>query len=403
MTLTLYYVANSAPTLGSRSPPKPTSSSRTRQTVQEQEEDENEPALARFARLKQQESASNLASHPGGPKIITSPPKPDKWSVKDTSVNIATAFTQAATDMNPTYTNPNNSWVSTSRTHLNVPRSTSVEYEATAPTAFNRKHLAPPPPDRLGRATTTARKPPSKTPSIRHVPDSEGEEDGRGKSPFERVVDLGKQALSQATFYVQQRSMSREPEELSVEQAPAVNGNGNESSYDYADEEDAYQATQNKRHSAAQKRGRISVDNKAYKPPLSDSESELSDDGKTRRKKKKKGGPTGGPLSTLPVLIADKAKKKKRKTQRKNLETQDDESESEDISQQIDIVCTSIPIPKPTSNHLFSNRYNERQYPGIRILLSPKFQIPASPRSPVTTMAMSPWKMPCKVFILYQK
>lgn len=348
MILILCLATIRAPTLGSRSPPKPTSS-RARHTLQEQEEDENEPALTRFARLKQRESTSNLVSLPGAPKIITSPPKPDKWSVKDTSVNIATAFTQAAnTDMNPTYTNPNNSWASTSRTNLNVPRSTSVEYEATAPTTFNRKHLAPPPPDRLGRATTTARKLPSKTPSIRHVPDSEGEEDSRGKSPFERVVDLGKQALSQATFYVKQRSMSREPEEPSVEHRPAVNGNGNESSYDYADEEEAYQATQNKRHGAAQRRGRISVDNKAYKPPLSDPESELSDDGKTRRKKKKKGGPTGGPLSSLPVLSADRAKKKKKKSQRKNLE---DESESEENSQQTDIVCTSISVPNLHSEH----------------------------------------------------
>ena len=329
--------------------------------------------------------------------------KPEKWTVKDTSVNIATAFTQAATDMNPTHTNPNNSWVSTSRTNHNVPRSTSVEYEASAPTAFNRKHLAPPPPDRLGRTTSTARKPPSKISSIRHVPDSEGEEDGRAKSPFEKVVNLGKQALSQATFYVQRRSMSREPEDPSVEQAPAVNGNGNDSSYDYADEENAYQATQNKRQSVAQKRGRISVDNKAYKPPLSDSESELSDDGKTRRKKKKKGGPTGGPLSTLPVLLADKAKKKKKRTQRKNLETQEDESGSEDISQQMDIVCTSIPTPKTTSEYLFSNHYNERQYLGIQILLSPIFQILACPKNPGTTMAISPWKAPSKVFILYRK
>jgi SUN domain-containing protein 1/2 len=221
--------------------------------------------------------------------------KPEKWTVKDTSVNIATAFTQAATDTNPTThnTNPNNSWASTSRTNPNVPRSTSVEYEATAPSAFNRKHFAPPPPDRLGR--TTARKPPSKTLSIiRHVPDSEAEEDGRAKSPFERVLDLGKQTLSQATFYVQQRSTSREPEELSLErnQTPVINGNGFESSYDYADEEIAYQATQNKR--IAQKRGRISVDNKAYKPPLSESESEFSEDGKTNEKtrRKKKRGPS---------------------------------------------------------------------------------------------------------------
>jgi SUN domain-containing protein 1/2 len=235
------------------------------------------------------------------------------------------------------------------------------------------------------------------------VPDSEGEEDGRGKSPFERVVDLGKQALSQATFYVQQRqlSMPRDPEEPSIEQTPAVNGNGNESSYDYADEEETYQATQNKRHSVAHRRGRISVDNKAYKPPLSESESELSDGGNTRRKKKKK-GPTGGPLSTLPVLSADKAKKKKKKTHRKNLEAQEEESESEENSQQMDVVCTSISVMKPTSKHFFSNHYNECQYPEIRILLSPKSQLPACLRNPVTTM-MSPWKAPSKVCILYQK
>ena len=219
--------------------------------------------------------------------------RPEKWTVKDTSVNIATAFTQAATDMNPTHTNLNNSWLSKSRRNLNVPRSNSVEYETTASTAFNRKHLATPPPDRHGR--TTARKPPSKTPSTRHVPDSEGEGDGRANSPFERV---GKQSLYQATFYVQERSMSREPEGLSLEQNQilAVNDNGNEPSYDYADEENAYQATQNKHLSIAHKRGPIPLDNKTYKPPLSESDSELSDDGKTdgrtRRKKEKKGGPS---------------------------------------------------------------------------------------------------------------
>ena len=81
--------------------------------------------------------------------------RPEKWTVKDTSVNIATAFTQAATDMNPTHTNLNNSWLSKSRRNLNVPCSTSVEYEATAPTASNREHLATPPPDRHGRTTAS--------------------------------------------------------------------------------------------------------------------------------------------------------------------------------------------------------------------------------------------------------
>ena len=318
----LFISSSSAPALGSRSPPKPTSPTR------HADDEENEPALVRFARLKQRESADTIASRPGGPKIITSPPKPEKWSVKDTSVNIATAFTQAANgDMNTSF-NHNNSWASTSRPNLVIPRSTSVEYESTAPLAPNRR-LAPPP-DKLGRTTTT-RKPPSKSVSLLHVPDSEGEDNPRpnvrGKSPFEQGLSIAKNALGAAAFYVRQRS--REPDQPSGEH-PSVNGhtNGNESSYSYTEEEQVFQAAQKRI-----KRSRISVDNKAYKPSQSDEEeSEFSDDGK-KRKSKKKGG-HGGPLSSLPTVGPYK-NRKIHKGSRANLAVGDEGHDDEDNTQTI--------------------------------------------------------------------
>ena len=308
------FISSSAPALGSRSPPKPTSP-----------DDENEPALVRFARLKQRESAETVASRPGGPKIITSPPKPEKWSVKDTSVNIATAFTQAATaDMSTTF-NHNNSWASTSRSNLVIPRSTSVEFESTASLAANRR-LAPPP-DKLGRTTTTTRKPPSKSVSLLQVPDSEGEDESRsnarGKSPFEQGLSIAKNALGAAAFYVRQRS--REPD-----QPPSTNGhaNGNDSSYSYGEEEQAFQAAQKRI-----KRSRMSTDNKAYKPSQSDEEeSEWSDDGK-KRKSKKKGG-HGGPLNSLPTVGPYK-NRKTHKGSRGNLTVGDEGHDDEDNAQTI--------------------------------------------------------------------
>ncbi|KAF8968119.1 hypothetical protein BDZ97DRAFT_453842 [Flammula alnicola] len=343
--------AYGAPALGSRSPPKPTSPSRDRSRAQENDiEEENVPALIRFARLKQRESAAELTSRPGGPKIIKSPPKPEKWSVKDTSVNIATAFTQAANgDMSATY-NHNNSWASTSRANQPIPRSTSVEYEANATGTANRR-LAPPP-DKLGRAPTTTRKPPSKSTSLLHVPDSEGEGDsaglnGRAKSPFEQGLNIAKQALGAAAFYVRQRS--HDPEDTSREQPPANrHTDGNESSYSYTREEESYQAAQ-KRHLNANKKGRISVDNKAYKPTHSDEEeSEYSDDDKTRkRKKKSKKGAAGGPLTTLPVVTSDKRRRRKGHGSKGNLGggPDDDVSDSDgDDNADVDILSQSAQL-----------------------------------------------------------
>jgi SUN domain-containing protein 1/2 len=322
--------AYSAPALGSRSPPKPRSE--TDDAQQQANSSADDPALVRFARLKQRESAAAAADKPGAPKLNTTP-HPERWSVKDTSVNIATAFIQAASG-NASMSH-NTAWASSSRQPQ--PRSTSVEYEQSLTDLHKTRRLAPPP-DKLGRGAPTVRKPVSKTASIRHVPSSDGEEEHvRGKSPFETGLNMAKQALDAATFFV--RARSREPENTSGEQ-PTTNGHvsGNESSYSYTQEEAAFQAAQKQRNLA--KKGRMSTDNKAYKPPQeSEEESEYSDDGKTRRRKKTKKGPLGGPLNTLPVLSSDKRRKKK--GTKGNTTGGHEEEEEEEEGTETDIVSPS--------------------------------------------------------------
>lgn len=242
--------------------------------------------------------------------------------------------------------NSSQTWASgPSRPNATVPRSTSVEYEKeTQSTAARRLAL---PPNRLAvpRNTTAGRKPLSKSASVRHVPDSEGEEEPtnryeRGKSPFDQLLDVAKRALGPATFYVRQRSV--EPEEPSMEQR-STNGD----SYDYVAEEQEFQASAQSRRATniTHKRGRMSTDNKAYKPSVSDIESsdeDLEDDGKVRRRKKKKKEPLGGPLTSLPVLTQDKKKKKKKAGGSKgNLAGADEEgSESdEQVSDRVESLC----------------------------------------------------------------
>lgn len=229
-------------------------------------------------------------------------------------MNIATAFNQAASSDMSTH---NSSWASTSSRAPGVPRSTSVEFETAAPhTASGPRRLAPPP-NKLGRPPVSSqnRKPHSKS-QVHLVPDSEGEEDRnvRGKSPFEVGMNIAKQAIGAAAFYVRQRS--HEPENMSHEQDqsqehPPANGraDGNESSYSYREEESAFLASKR-----AAKKGRISVDNKAYKPTHSDDEvSEYSsDDGKRKKRKTTKGG-HGGPLTSLPVVGNSKKRRRPKK------------------------------------------------------------------------------------------
>jgi SUN domain-containing protein 1/2 len=351
------HATHSAPALGSRSPPKPTSPSRDRTRPQahqnDVDENEHEPALVRFARLKQRETATDLTSRPGGPKNITSPLKPEKWSVKDTSVNIATAFIQAATTDMSAPSNHNGSWAASSSSSRPppVPRSTSVEFESNAPPPASSNRRLAPPPNKLSRppVSATGRKPASKPSSRLVVPDSEGEQDRnvRGKSPFERGMNIAKQAIGAAAFYVRQRS--HEPENLSGDHSQdrshdlsQANGHvdGNDSSYSYTQEERSYQAAQRK---AANRKVRMSEDNKAYKPSLTDEESsEMSDDGQTHKKRKIKKGGLGGPLTSLPVVTSGKRRKKRRHgTTKEGADGGADESSGNEDDETVDVVCAS--------------------------------------------------------------
>ncbi|RPD61173.1 hypothetical protein L226DRAFT_570895 [Lentinus tigrinus ALCF2SS1-7] len=338
-----------APTVGSRSPPKPD------KAPLPQEDDPEEPALVRFARLKQREQTSQAQpSRSVGPRTVASPPHPEKWSVRDTSVNIVSAITQAATSnsfdisaanssnasgsntsyatANNTAMNPNEAWASGIRKQPMVPRSTSVEYEKETQSTINRR-LAPPP-NRLSQQARVAR-PVSKTASVRHVPDSEGEEEvqpnGRAKTPLEQGYDFVRRVIP-ATFLLRERS--QEPENSFA--------NGNESardqsSYDYSAEEREFQAGNgsqkptSRRNVAQHRKNRMSTDNKAYRPTMSDleeSDEDFEEDGKRTRRKKKKTGPAGGPLTTLPVAGYDKRKKKKKGARGENGAAEDEEEGS---------------------------------------------------------------------------
>lgn len=229
--------------------------------------------------------------------------------------------------MNPG-NNPNNSWASGSTRPNAVPRSTSVEYEMESQAAMKRLQA----PQNRPRNTVN-RKPVSKTSSLRHVPDSEEEErpaqNGRGKSPFLDLVDSARKVIAPAAFYLQRTTGTGD---VSTE-TPA---NPKDSSYDYVAEEQEYQMSQNSRRTsnATHKRNRMSTDNKAYRPEQSESSDEdFEEDGKTkRRKKKKKKEALGGPLSSLPVINADKRKKRRSKANKGASGTidEDDDSESED-------------------------------------------------------------------------
>ncbi|KAJ8468876.1 hypothetical protein ONZ45_g17083 [Pleurotus djamor] len=295
---------------------------------------------------------NTIHPHRSAPKIITSPPRsPEKF--KDTTVNVATAFTQAV--LQSESMNPNDSWASgASASYRNIPRSTSVEYEKETQNTGSRR-LAPPPRRTFGPQRTT--KPLSKSGSVNSnvAPDSEQDDDQtrlenrsyqRGKSPLvEAVNGLYNKSVS---FVMRARGTD-------AETTTNLNGQPENTSYSYEQEEAQYEASQPTTSTATRKplahrRKTMSVDNKAYKPSQSDLEQSDSDydgdDGRRRRRKSKKGGPNGGPLTSLPVAQYDKKKRRRSKGGKGDVEG-DEDSAGDDVeehnSQSNSIRRSSVP------------------------------------------------------------
>ncbi len=213
--------------------------------------------------------------------------------------------------------NPKDSWASSSRTV--VPRSSSVEYEKALPPSRS-----------TGAASKLA-----KQSSVRYVPDSEGEDAGaasqgrqeRARTPLDSVIDLAKRTA----FYLRPRST--EPDLPPSDQGQNGHHDGNnEESYDYGAEEREFQAlstsakARKANNAAAHKRGRVSADNKAYRPTQSDleqSDDEVSDGGKRRRRKSKKN--MVGPLTTLPVIDQERKRRRRSRTKVDGVEEGEDE------------------------------------------------------------------------------
>lgn len=170
---------------------------------------------------------------------------------------------------------------------------------------------------------------------------------GRAKSPFDMLSDYARKAITPATeIFMKQRTPDPDADEINIPTRQATDTTlvgQNTTSYDYAEEEADYQQNlEKKRNAAAQKRNRMSVDNKAYRPTASDLEdtSEEEDDGEMKgRRKKSKKKDIGGPLTNLPVAQYDKRKRRKARGDKGNGTVEEEESISDEQVEQVSIAC----------------------------------------------------------------
>jgi SUN domain-containing protein 1/2 len=306
----------------SHRPPSPSRSIASRHSQQEPEEDPQstfpytaesradttnaEAPAARYARLKQR----NLAQHTG-PGTIVSPPKPNGITYRDTTVNVASAFNQAAEDY--TMSNTNGAYTSTTTT---------------------RRGLPDPPPSRARKQTS------KKGPN-----DEDVDEDGRtrGKSPLPEIASAFVRAVSPSvqaiTTYVLRQKPTDEDESqtgfqsfaLPPSNKPRSHGtlHANQSGtshavsqeYNYSREESlANRMDSSTDKTVVRRRPRHSVnaDNKAYKPTKDDEFSEddySTDDGRGGRRKKLK--PVQKKATNLPSLAGMAGHSKRKSTSRK--------------------------------------------------------------------------------------
>lgn len=304
-----------------------------------------DPALVRYAKIKSQQQ--RLATNP------------ENWAVRDTSVNVANAFSAAAAAASATYQQEQQenmpistataAWASGSKTKQ-VPRSTSVEYEqAQAATTSNRSRLAPPP----ARSAAAARGLQASKSHLTVVPDSEDEDISinesmsRGKSPFDKAKEY-------ATYFMKPRNSLRDQANNSV------SSHDNSTSYDYSAEERIYQQTRSmpdipestaepapepmpmptasaNLSSSSSHRRRKSIDNRAYLPSSSDEDEDRVGSDTGRKWKPPKGG-ASSKLTNLPTVLDGLKKKKKRSSgggRRRN--TSVDEALASDSSEQVSL------------------------------------------------------------------
>jgi SUN domain-containing protein 1/2 len=318
-------------------------------------------ALERFKRIKERDQQLQQQQQPSL--------HPELWAVRDTSVNVASAFHTEVMNMhnNNNNGNSNNSArASGSRPAPTTTRSTSVEYESQQQAIANRKILAQAAASN-GRMATRSTKPLSHAGSslLQAVPESTavtGEENStntsatnrnkeRGKSPFEAALEVGRRMAQPINIILRHRS--QEPSDRSIEANGRVQ-QSKDSSYDYSAEERAYQA--DKAASASSllgakrggyRRGHMSLDHKAYEPTLSDLDDEDEDDEVDTRSKrglrrKKKGGSQMGSSLELPVVTYDKRRPRRGNRSgsiRENTYEVDEEEEgsSDDNAEQVSV------------------------------------------------------------------
>ncbi|KAF8529836.1 hypothetical protein JB92DRAFT_3139415 [Gautieria morchelliformis] len=317
----------------------------------------HEPGAVRYARLKQRNQALGTATyHPSGPGIILSPP--NGANLRDTSVNVATAFSQAVQHAMP----PGHPHDYDKETHTSH----------TSATTTNRR-IAPPPPK--------SRKPNSQTSSRLEPPDEIVNRNGRAKSPIFETMASASQAIARAVsptrYFLRENDQGEEApfqplrmEDLSSakplsRQGTKASTQPSNDSYDYEAEESYMRgegstsgggsrpAGHQKRKSAAMSTSaRLSMDNKAYKPPSDDEEEEDFEVDGVRRKRKGKKKEEGKALTTLPTIGYDKKKKKKSINKRSGVPV--DEEDGVSGGEQVhppaeDRRSTSHPPDRPSS------------------------------------------------------
>ncbi len=168
-----------------------------------------------------------------------------------------------------------------------------------------------------------------------------------------------RKAITPATeIFMKQRTPEPDPDEINIPSRQATDTtlvSQNAVSYDYADEEAAYQSLEKKTNSAAHKRNRMSTDNKAYRPygvgtwrlhlrkmtmttrgKGGGRKSKKKGEGKGRRRKSKKKD-VGGSLLNFPVVQYDKKKRRKARGDKGNGSVEEERSVSDEHVEQVSI------------------------------------------------------------------